>query len=221
MVSLMKKYNTVIFDLDGTLLDTLADLTDSLNYALGKYGLPGRKPAEVRSFVGNGVARLVELAIPGGRNHPHYGSCLADFRKHYAENMQNKTMPYQGIRELLEELSRNGFKLGIVSNKFDQAVKGLNRFYFGAYVKVAIGESPNIQRKPAPDTVLKALAELGATANQAVYVGDSEVDVKTAHNSGLICVGATWGFRDRTVLEREGADYIIDQPQELLPILNT
>jgi phosphoglycolate phosphatase len=134
--------------------------------------------------------------------------------------MQNKTDAYKEIIELLEELSKEGYKLAIVSNKFDKAVKELNQFYFEKYIKVAIGESENIHRKPAPDTVFKALAELGSTADKAVYVGDSEVDVKTAKNSGIVCVGVTWGFRDREVLEREGADYIIDKPEELLKIID-
>jgi len=215
----MKKYDTVIFDLDGTLLDTLDDLADSVNYALNMYGFPRREAAEVRNFVGNGVARLMELCIPEGLNNSQYEKCFADFCSHYSENMQNKTGAYKEIMELLQELSKEGYKLAIVSNKFDKAVKGLNKIHFEEYIKVAIGESENIHRKPAPDTVFKALEELGSTAEKAVYVGDSEVDVQTARNSGLTCVVVTWGFRDREVLEREGADYIIDRPQELLKIL--
>lgn len=216
----MKKYDTVIFDLDGTLLDTLDDLADSVNYALSMYGFPCREISEVRSFVGNGVARLMELSIPSGLNNPQYEKCLADFCSHYSMNMQNKTGAYKEIMELLEELSKKGYKIAIVSNKFDKAVKGLNQVYFGKYIKVAIGESENIHRKPAPDTVFKALEELGSAADKAVYVGDSEVDVHTAKNSEILCVGVTWGFRDREVLEREGADYIIDRPGELLKILD-
>lgn len=215
----MKKYDTVIFDLDGTLLNTLDDLTDSVNYALGLYGFPCRKIAEVKSFLGNGAARLMELSIPEGINNPQYKKCLADFRSHYSRNIQNKTVPYKGIMELLGKLSKEGYKLAIVSNKFDKAVKGLNQIYFGGYVKVAIGESENVSKKPAPDTVFKALRELGSTADKSIYVGDSEVDVKTAKNSGMKCVGVTWGFRDREVLEQEGADYIIDTPEELLKFL--
>jgi phosphoglycolate phosphatase len=215
----MKKYDTVIFDLDGTLLDTLDDLADSVNYALNMYCFPCRDAEEVRSFVGNGVARLMELCIPDGLNNSQYEKCLADFRNHYSKNMQNKTGAYKEIMELLEELSKEGYKLAIVSNKFDDAVKGLNQVYFGEYVKVAIGESDNINRKPAPDTIFKALEELGSTADKAVYVGDSEVDVQTAKNAEIMCVGVTWGFRDREVLEQEGADYIIDRPRELLRIL--
>lgn len=217
----MKKYDTVIFDLDGTLLNTLDDLTDSVNYALELNDFPARTIEEVRSFVGNGVARLMELSIPYGLDNPQYDKCLADFRNHYSENMQNKTGTYNGILELLKELSTEDYKLAIVSNKFDSAVKGLNQIYFKEYIKVAIGESKNVSKKPAPDTVLKALEELNSTTDKAVYVGDSEVDVKTAKNSGLICVGVTWGFRDREILEQEGADYIIDRPEELLKILLT
>lgn len=216
----MKKYDTVIFDLDGTLLNTLDDLTDSVNYALEVNNFPSRTIAEVRSFVGNGVARLMELSIPNGLENPMYEKCLADFRNHYSENIQNKTGTYKGILELLKELSKQNYKLAIVSNKFDSAVKGLNQIYFKEYIKVAIGESKNVFKKPAPDTVFKALEELCSTTDKAVYVGDSEVDVKTSKNSGLICIGVTWGFRDREVLEEEGADYIIDSPEELLKIIN-
>ncbi|MEA4846615.1 MAG: HAD family hydrolase [Clostridiaceae bacterium] len=215
----MNKYDTVIFDLDGTLLDTLEDLADSVNYALNMYDFPCREIDEVKSFIGNGVGRLMELSIPEGLKNPQYEKCLEDFRRHYAQNLQNKTCAYEEIIELLEELSRKDYKLAIVSNKFDKAVKGLNQVYFGKYIKVAIGESESIRRKPAPDTVFKALEELGSAADKAVYVGDSEVDVKTAKNAGSLCVGVTWGFRSRAVLEREGADYIIDRPKELLKIV--
>ncbi|KZL92313.1 HAD family hydrolase [Clostridium magnum] len=217
----MRKYDTVIFDLDGTLLNTLDDLTDSVNYALELHNFPCRTIEEVRSFVGNGVARLMELAIPDGYNNPKYENCLTDFRNHYSKNMQNKTGTYKGILELLEELSKRNYKLAIVSNKFDKAVKGLNQIYFQKYIKVAIGESENISKKPSPDTVFKALEELCSTADKSVYVGDSEVDIKTAKNSKTTSVGVTWGFRDRVVLEQEGADYIIDRPEELLKIINS
>jgi phosphoglycolate phosphatase len=216
----MKRYDTVIFDLDGTLLNTLDDLTDSVNYALALHGFPCRKMDEIRSFVGNGVANLMELSISGGLDNPKYENCLADFRSHYSGNLQNKTDAYEGIMELLEQLSKEDYKLAIVSNKFDKAVKGLNKVYFGEYIKVAIGESEGICKKPAPDTVLKALEELGSTADKAVYVGDSEVDAQAAKNSGIMFVGVTWGFRDREVLEQEGADYIIDRPQELLKVID-
>ena len=219
-LSFMKKYDTVIFDLDGTLLNTLEDLSDSVNFALSSHGFPCKKIEEVRSFLGNGIARLIELAIPNGRNNPRYEKCLADFRLHYSKNMQNKTNAYDGIRELLERLAKENFKMAIVSNKFDTAVKELNQIYFRDYIKLAIGESEDVLKKPAPDMVYKALEKLGATGNKTVYIGDSEVDVKTAQNSGVTCIGVTWGFRNREVLEQEGADYIIDRPEELLKIIS-
>ncbi|WPC44196.1 HAD family hydrolase [Clostridium sp. JS66] len=216
----MKKYDTVIFDLDGTLLNTLEDLKDSVNFALELYGFPCRKAEEIRSFVGNGVARLMELSIPNGINNPKYEKCLEDFKHHYSKNMRNKTNAYKGIMELLEQLAKENYKMAIVSNKFDKAVKELNQVYFEKYIKVAIGESKNVSKKPAPDTVFKALKELGSNTNKAVYVGDSEVDVKTAQNSKLTCIGVTWGFRDIDVLKKNGADYIIDKPEELLRIIS-
>lgn len=215
----MGKYDTVIFDLDGTLLNTIEDLTDSVNFALGLYGFPHKSLEEIRSFVGNGAARLIELAIPDGTSNSMYEKCFIDFRNHYSINMRNKTDAYEGIMELLRQLLEKKYKMAIVSNKFDTAVKELNKIYFEKYIKVAIGESEKVSKKPAPDTVFKALEELGSVTDKSVYVGDSEVDVKTAKNAGVICVGVTWGFRSRKVLEQNGADYIIDTPQELLKII--
>lgn len=215
----MAKYDTVIFDLDGTTLDTLEDLADSVNFALNLYGYEQRPLAHVRKSVGNGVANLVSLCIPQGHQNPQFNDCLGDFRAHYEKNLQNKTAPYAGIPELIAELHKKNYKLAIVSNKLDGAVKELNKQYFGDVIAVAIGETEHLQRKPAPDSVFAALKELGADVSKAVYVGDSEVDVKTAKNAGLPCIAVTWGFRDRELLESEGADYIIDRPEELLEIL--
>jgi phosphoglycolate phosphatase len=216
----IKNYDTIVFDLDGTLIDTLEDLKDSVNYAMNVYGFPERSLEEIRTFVGNGVGKLIERAIPDGIENPLYKECLKVFQDHYSKNMQNKTAPYNGIKELLAELKDRGFKMAVVSNKFDSAVKELVKEFFGDYIKVAIGESENVSRKPAPDTVIKALAELGSAPDKAVYVGDSEVDVMTAKNSKLTCIGVTWGFRTREVLEKEGAQYIIDEPHQLLSILD-
>ena len=215
----MKRFDTVIFDLDGTLLDTLEDITYSVNSALAQYGFPSRAMAEIRSFIGSGAARLMELSIPGGLNNQQYEKCLAAFRKHYAEHMQNKTGAYVGIIELLGHLSQQGYKIAIASNKFDKEVKEFAQIYFGEYIKIAIGESENVSRKPSPALVFKALEELGSNAEQSVYVGDTEVDIQTAKNAKMICIGVTWGYRNRMLLEQEGADYVIDKPQELLKIL--
>jgi phosphoglycolate phosphatase len=216
----MGRFNTVIFDMDGTVLDTLADLADSVNATMARYGCPERTLSEVRAFVGNGVGRLIELCVPGGKPNPDYSRCLDDFKCHYEINMQNKTRPYDDIPELLAELKRQGYKLAIVSNKFDAAVKGLTAAYFGDVIDVAVGESAGVDKKPAPDTVFKALEALGAAVSEAVYVGDSEVDAETARNAGLPFAAVTWGFRDRSVLEQQNPRWIIDKPEELLGILD-
>lgn len=212
-------YQTVVFDLDGTLLNTLEDLTDSVNYALRESGYPPRSIEEVRAFVGNGVGLLIERSVPAGTKTVDTERCLSVFKEHYAGNMRNKTRPYEGILPLLRTLRDRGLKLAIVSNKFDAAVKELRDDLFADVLPVAIGESATVRRKPAPDTVFQALRELGAEPESAVYVGDSDVDVHTAHNAGLPCVGVTWGFRGREVLQRAGADLIVDTPDELLRAL--
>lgn len=213
------KYNTIIFDLDGTLLNTLDDLKDSLNYALTNHGHEVRTLEEVRRFVGNGVQKLVQRALPVHSSEEDIQKCLITFKEHYNKNMQNKTRPYDGIMELLLQLNRYNFKLAIVSNKFDAAVKELSKDYFGDLFDVAIGESATVKRKPAPDSVFAALKELGTDINEALFVGDSETDVQTAKNAGLPCVGVTWGFRSREILRNEGADYLIDTPKELLTLI--
>jgi phosphoglycolate phosphatase len=215
----MGNYNAVIFDMDGTLLNTLDDIGDSVNFIMDKYGFPQRTMDEIRSFVGNGVVRLLELSVPGGKENPEFENCLREYKDHYRSNMLNKTAPYSGILELLRELDKKNCSLAIVSNKFDRAVKDLNELFFKEYVRVAVGESDAVRKKPAPDSVIEALRELGASPEKALYVGDSEVDVETAKNSGLTSVGVTWGFRDRNVLTDAGADYIIDRPGELLNII--
>lgn len=216
----MKNYDTIIFDLDGTLLNTLEDLKDSVNFALCMHGFPKRDISEIRSFVGNGVARLIKLSIPEEVENLKYQECLKDFKQHYSNNMNNKTGAYEGIMELLKKLHDEDYRMAIVSNKFDGAVKKLNRMYFDKYIDIAIGESEGVLKKPAPDTVFKAIEELGSTKSSSIYVGDSEVDVKTAENAGIPCIGAAWGFRGRDVLKAEDADYIVDKPNEILKIIS-
>ena len=210
------KYNTIIFDLDGTLLNTLEDLTDSVNYALGKFGYPLRTIDEIRRFVGNGVKVLMNLAVPNGTSVEETDKCLELYRKHYSENMQNKTRPYDGISEMLKNLKEMGIKLAVVSNKYDSAVKALCNDYFREFIEIAIGESQDVAKKPAPDSVFAALKVLGSKKEESLYVGDSDVDVHTAQNAGIKCVGVTWGFRNRDILKAESADYIIDKPEDLL-----
>lgn len=213
--------DTVIFDLDGTLLNTLEDLTDSVNYAMELSGFPKRTIAEVKSFVGNGVAKLIERTLPDGRENPAYEKTLAAFKEHYALHCKDKTKPYEGVLEMLDALLEKGYRLAIVSNKFDTAVKELSRLYFGERILAAIGESEKIRKKPAPDTVYQALEELSADAGTAIYVGDSDVDIATAANVPMTCISVTWGFRDREELLAAGADtnLMITSPKQLLPLL--
>ena len=212
------KYNTVIFDLDGTLLNTLEDLGDSVNFALKSFGYPTRTYEEIRSFVGNGVKDLVTKAVPDGTDEETTLKCLQTFKDHYKTNMQNKTAPYDGIIDLLEELNSKDVKLAIVSNKYDFGVKNLNKYYFKDLIPVAIGEREGVRRKPAPDTVLTAMKELNAQKESTLYVGDSGSDMITAQNAGVKGVGVTWGFRDAKSLKESGADFLVDSPAQLLDI---
>ncbi|MDO5009365.1 MAG: HAD family hydrolase [Intestinibacter bartlettii] len=213
------KYNTVIFDLDGTLLNTLEDLGDSVNFALKSFGYPTRTYEEIRSFVGNGVKDLVTKAVPNGTDEDTILKCLQVFKDHYKTNMRNKTAPYNGIMNLLEELNSRGIKLGIVSNKYDFGVKNLNKYYFKDLIPVAIGEREGIRKKPAPDTVLTAMKELGSQRETSLYVGDSGSDMITAQNAGMKSIGVTWGFRDADSLRESGADFLVDSPEQLLNII--
>ena len=215
----MMIYNTIIFDLDGTLLNTLDDLKDSVNYALHEMGYPLRTIDEVRNFVGNGVESLLDKSVPKETSPEASAKCLEIFRGHYAIHLQDKTRPYDGVYDLLACLKKKGYKLAIVSNKNDVAVKALCKEYYNEFIQVAIGESSKVAKKPAPDSVYTALSELDSTKEQSIYVGDSDIDVQTAHNAGLICIAVTWGFRSREVLEAEGADIIIDRPEDLLDYL--
>ena len=211
-------YQTYIFDLDGTLLDTLGDLAASVNYAMRTHGMPEHSVDEVCRFVGNGVRRLMECAVPGGAAHPAFEAAFATFRRHYMEHSLDTTRPYEGIPEMLQELKRRGRHTAVVSNKFDAATKELCRHFFPDTIDVAVGEheAEGIRKKPAPDTVLQALSQLGVGQEGAVYVGDSDVDIQTARNSGLPCISVLWGFRDREFLLAHGAETFVSQPSELL-----
>ena len=209
-------YNTYIFDLDGTLLSTLGDLAASCNYALRTNGLPERTIDEVRQFVGNGVKKLMERAIPGGLDNYKFDKTYADFRQHYMQHNLDTTKPYDGVMEMLEELRKRGKKVAVVSNKLYAATQELCRYFFGDLVPVAIGEREDIRKKPAPDTVLEAMRQLGVTAERAVYIGDSDVDIDTARNSGMPCISVLWGFRDKEFLLEHGAKTLVSTPEEIL-----
>lgn len=209
-------YNTYIFDLDGTLLSTLGDLAASCNYALRTNGMPERTIDEVRVFVGNGVKKLMERAVPNGEDNPAFEKTYSDFRKHYMEHNLDTTKPYDGVMDLLKELNSRGKKVAVVSNKFYAATQELCRHFFGNLVQVAIGEREDIRKKPAPDTVIEAMRQLGVTTEGAVYIGDSDVDIETARNSGMPCISVLWGFRDRDFLLQHCATTLVDTPADIL-----
>ena len=211
----MNTYKTYIFDLDGTLLDTLNDLHASCNYALRTHGMPERSLEEVRQFVGNGVKKLMERAIPNGLENPLFEETLQTFRQHYLLHNLDTTLPYPGIMEMLQQLKAQGKRIAVVSNKFYAATQDLCKHFFGDTIQVAIGEREDIKKKPAPDTVLEALRQLQVTRQDAVYVGDSEVDVETARNSGIPCISVLWGFRSKSFLLSHGATTFIETPNEL------
>ncbi|MCD7708396.1 MAG: HAD family hydrolase [Clostridiales bacterium] len=206
----------VVFDLDGTLLDTLVDLCEAVNFALRSCSQPEVSLNQVRQNVGNGIKNLVSHSLPDGEDNPCFDEVFSTFREYYDRHCLDHTVPYEGIVPLVRELNAQGMKMAIVSNKVDSAVKELAEKFFPDEIKVAVGEREGIKRKPAPDTVNQALAELGVSASQAVYVGDSDVDLLTAQNAGLPCVSVTWGFRDEKFLRRHGAKIRIAQPLELL-----
>lgn len=214
-----KKYDAVIFDLDGTLLNTLEDLKDSVNYGLRKCGLPERSYDEIRHFVGNGVERLMELSVPEGKENPVFEEAFLLFKRYYGEHCNDKTGLYPGIAELLEVLKKEGFQMAIVSNKYYEGVQALKEEYFKEYLEVAIGEKAGIRKKPAPDTVTEALRLLGTEKGRAVYVGDSEVDIATARNVGMDCITVSWGFRTREEQEKAGGKVFVKEPMEIPGLL--
>jgi len=213
------KYQLAIFDLDGTLLNTLDDLADSTNYIMRQFGYPERTVEEVRKFVGNGIRKLLERSAPMGTSPEEIDRMFVQFKEHYGAHCADKTKPYDGIMELLNALKKQGVKLAVVSNKADYAVKALCEQYFPEYFDVAVGERVGIARKPAPDTVHEVLKNLQMEKSQAVYIGDSEVDVQTAKNAELNCIAVDWGFRDKKVLKEAGAETIVSTPEILFNYL--
>lgn len=211
--------DTLIFDLDGTLLSTLDDILDSVNYALGKKGFPLRTYDEVRMMVGNSTTYLMNAALPENHSRQDYEECLESYNEYYIENMYNHTAPYSGIMQMLREAKQRGYKTAVVSNKDDNFTKLQIRRQFGDLIDIAVGKSEGRERKPAPDGVLYALEELGSEKDDSVYIGDTEVDALTAQNSGLVCIGCLWGFRDRRTLEEAGVKYLIGSPSELFSMI--
>ena len=214
----MTPYQTYIFDLDGTLLDTLRDLAASVNFALRSHGMPEHSIDDVRHFVGNGVRLLMERAVPQGTKNPLFDAAFNTFRQHYMQHSLDTTQPYPGIVDTLHTLRSRGCRIAVVSNKMMAATQALCQHFFPDTVEVAIGEheAEGIRKKPAPDTVFAALRELGTGPEGAVYVGDSDVDILTAHNSQMPCISVLWGFRDRDFLIQNGAETLISAPSELI-----
>lgn len=217
----MPAYSTAIFDLDGTLLDSLEDLHLSTNVALAEHGLPARSLEEVRRFVGNGIRKLVERAVPAGTGAAEQEAVYEDFCAHYAAHCEDNTGPYPGILELLARLRAAGVRLAVVSNKGDFAVQELVARQFPGAFDAILGENEaaGIRKKPAPDMVEAALARMGADRDGMVYIGDSEVDVQTAASVGCPCISCTWGFRSVDDLLAAGATTFVNTPAELERVL--
>jgi len=212
------KYDTYIFDLDGTLLSTLEDLKNSCNFALSSFGLPERSLEEVRQFVGNGVELLMKRAVPNDTDDELFTKVFETSKEHYLVHNLDTTKPYDGVLEMLDELNRAGKNIAVVSNKFYEATVELCRHFFGDRVRVAIGERADIRKKPAPDTVDEAFKLLGVSRENAVYIGDSDVDLATARNSNLPCISVLWGFRDKDFLIEHGGNTFVTEPSQILDI---
>jgi len=210
------KYRIAIFDMDGTILDTLQDLADSMNYCLKKYGMPERTVDEIKGFVGNGIRRLVEQAVPDGTDEAAMDKIYATYIEYYKDHCAVKTRPYDGIREVLKKLKDKGILTAVVSNKADHAVKKLCEEYFDGLFDYSAGDREGIRRKPYPDSVISVMEYFKATPNEVVYIGDSEVDYQTALNAGVDVIMVSWGFRDKDYLRSIGAERIIREPEEIL-----
>lgn len=211
--------DTIIFDLDGTLLNTLEDLHACINYAIDYCGYPKRSIEEIRNFVGNGIKKAIERALPEGTSEEETEKVIAIFKEYYQKHLTEYTKPYDGIIKLLEELRAKGYKTGVVSNKYDKAVKALCKEYFGDLIQTAIGESEEIGKKPNPNGVLKAIKEVNSTKERTIYIGDSEVDIQTAKNANIPCISVLWGFKDKEFLEANGGNIFAKAPEDIIKII--
>lgn len=212
----MNYYSNFIFDLDGTLLNTIGDLENSLNNTLIKYNYPTKTLDEVNSYVGNGIAKLVERSIPNGKNNSDFKNILNDFFEFYSNHLTDYTKPYDNITEMLKNLKNNNCKIAVVSNKSDSFVKILCNYFFKEYIDIAVGETDKIKKKPNKDMVEYTINKLNLNHKDTIYIGDSDVDILTAQNSSLPCISVSWGFRTKEFLIENGAKIIIDNPLEIL-----
>lgn len=210
----------MIFDLDGTLLDTLEGLKDSVNFALNEFNYSLKNLEQIRSYVGNGVSKLIERSIPDGKENPDFENCLSVFKNHYSKNMKEKTRPYPQVIELLETLKLKNIKVAVVSNKYDLAVKDLCRNYFDGLIDMAVGEGEFCRPKPYCDGIDKVLSEFKLNKDEVLYVGDSEVDILTAKNAEIKMICVSWGFRNVGFLKENGANMIINSATELINFID-
>lgn len=213
------KYKAVIFDMDGTILNTLEDLKNATNYSLRQFGMPERSLEEVRMFVGNGIRKLVERAVPAGTSEEKINQVFDVFLEYYEIHSADNTSPYPGILELVEKLKKSGIKTAVSTNKADVPAQELGREYFNGIFDLIVGQQDGLKVKPAPDSVNKILSILDIQKKDAIYIGDSDVDVQTAKNSGLDFIGVSWGFRGREFLEKNGAKNIVDNANEILNLV--
>lgn len=213
------KYKAVIFDMDGTILNTLEDLKNATNYSLRQFGMPKRSLEEVRMFVGNGIRKLVERAVPAGTSEEKIAQVFDVFLEYYEIHSADNTSPYPGILELVEKLKKSGIKTAVSTNKADVPAQELGREYFNGIFDLIVGQQDGLKVKPAPDSVNKILSILDIQKKDAIYIGDSDVDVQTAKNSGLDFIGVSWGFRGREFLEKNGAKNIVDNANEILDLV--
>lgn len=213
------KYKAVIFDMDGTILNTLEDLKNATNYSLRQFGMPERSLEEVRMFVGNGIRKLVERAVPSGTSEEKIAQIFDVFLEYYEIHSADNTSPYPGILELVEKLKKSGIKTAVSTNKADVPAQELGREYFNGIFDLIVGQQDGLKVKPAPDSVNKILSILDIQKKDAIYIGDSDVDVQTAKNSGLDFIGVSWGFRGREFLEKNGAKNIVDNANEILDLV--
>ena len=211
----------VIFDLDGTLLNTLGDLRAATNHALEVRGLPPHSMEEIRQFIGNGIRLLICRAMPEGTPEAEIDAALDDFKAYYAAHIHDRTVPYDGIPQLLTALRKRGIKVAVLSNKIDSASQQLIEYFFPGKTDVVFGEHVGVPRKPDPTSCRMVMQQLGVQPEQVLYVGDSGTDMQTAKNAGLYAVGVTWGFRSKEVLLEYGADILVHRPEQILQILDS
>lgn len=219
MEIMMKKYDAILFDLDGTLLDSLEDMKDSVNHVMREFGFPEHTTEEIRTFVGNGIRRLIERSVPEGTDPRTCEAALKAYRSYYNDHCMIKTKPYDGVPELLGALKKEGFAMAIVSNKNAEAVEEMREHYFGDLIPLAFGQSDAVPKKPDPSMVYAAADRLGIPKERCIYVGDSEVDIETAKNAGIDCITCLWGFREKEFLLAEGARVLAEAAEDILRVV--